>query len=213
MIRGLAARSARTLIPPPPSAFAAFGHASVIVPPSRVNGAQFVHIGDHVVIHEHAWLSVADVIEGVTPRLVIGDGTRIDRLVHIACVGEVEIGPQALMGERLLITDMYHDYEDVTRPIMEQPSAPPRKVTIGGGVLINPAVSILQGVTIGENSVIGAGAVVTRDVPPFAVAVGNPARVIRRYNEAEGRWEPVNDAGFAAGPEAQSQAASRPAPR
>jgi acetyltransferase-like isoleucine patch superfamily enzyme len=189
--RGLAARAARDLTPPPPEAYASFGPGSVVAPPSRVNGAEFVHIGRDVIIHEHAWISVVAAVEGITPQLRIGDGTHIDRLIHLACVGEVEIGPMGLIGERLLITDMYHDYEDVTRPIIEQPSARPRAVKIGGGVLINPGVSILPGVTIGKNSVIGAGAVVTRDVPAFAVAVGNPARVVRQYNREAGRWEPA----------------------
>jgi len=187
--RRMAAQTAKVLTTPPPSAFGAFGPRSVIVPPSRVLTPESIFIGDGVMIHEHAWISVVAAVPGVTPKLVIGDGTHIDRLSHIACVGEIEIGPQCLIGERFLIGDTFHQYEDVTRPVIEQPMAPPRKVTIGRGVHIGLSVCIMPGVTVGENAYIGAGAVVTRDVPPRSVVVGNPARVVRRWDEATERWE------------------------
>ncbi len=187
--RALGARTRRALEPPPPDAYAGFGNGSIVVPPARIEGAAYVRIGDGVVIEEHAWISVVAAVEGVTPQLVIGDATHIDRLVHIGCVGSVELGPRIVVGERVLIADTYHGYEDVTRPVIEQPAAKPRPVRIEGGVLIGPAAAILPGTTIGEGSVIAAGTVVTGDLPPRSLAVGNPARVVRRYNERVGRWE------------------------
>jgi carbonic anhydrase/acetyltransferase-like protein (isoleucine patch superfamily) len=186
--RMLAARAARNLTPPPPSRFGAFGRGSVIGAPSRVSHPELIYIGDDVIIHEHAWISVVPAVEGVQPKLVIHDGTRIDRLIHIACVGEIEIGPQALIGERVLIGDTFHMYEDVTKPVMDQPMAYPRKVSIGWGSHIGLGALIMQGVTVGGQAYVGAGAVVTRDVPPRSVVVGNPARVIRRYDEGLGAW-------------------------
>ncbi|MGH9032968.1 MAG: acyltransferase [Acidimicrobiia bacterium] len=186
--RRLAALTARTLTPPPPRAFASFGHASVIVPPARVTMPQAIHIGDRVVIHEHAWLSVVAAVEGSEPKLVIGDGTSIDRLCHVACIGQIEIGRDVLIGERVLIGDTYHGYEDVSRPIIEQPMVDPEKVTIGDGAFLGLAAVILKGVTIGERAYVGAGAVVTSDVPARTVVVGNPARVVKRYDETAGGW-------------------------
>lgn len=190
-LRRTAARASRALTPPPTSAFGSFGVDSVIGPPSRVLNPRSIFIGNGVVIHEHAWISVVPALPGVAPKLVIGDGTHIDRLVHIACVGDIEIGPEVLMGERVLIGDTYHQYEDVTRPVIEQPAAPPRKVTIERGSYIGLGACIMQGVTIGENAYVGAGAVVTRDVPPRTVVVGNPARPTRQWDEERSAWVAV----------------------
>ena len=186
--RQLGARAARDLTPPPPSAFGSFGQRSVIGAPARVTSPERIFIGDDVVIHEHAWISVVAAVAGYTPKLTIGDGTRIDRLLHIACVGEVEIGRKVLIGERVLIGDTFHQYEDVTTPVIEQPLEPPRNVSIGDGVGIGLGACIMPGVTIGENAYIAAGSVVNRDVPARSVAVGNPARVVRAWSEAKGGW-------------------------
>lgn len=190
-IRRLSAQAARHLTPPPPSAFAAFGTNSVIGAPARVTMPEAISIGQGVVIHEHAWISVVAAVEGYTPKLSIGDGTHIDRLCHIACVGEIEIGCDVLMGERVLIGDTYHRYDDVTRPIIEQPMAEPRRVVIEDGSHIGLAALLMPGVTVGQGAYVGAGAVVTRDVPPRSLVIGNPARVIRRYDEGRSEWRPV----------------------
>lgn len=186
--RKVAALTARTLMPPPPGAFASFGAGSVIVPPARVTTPGGIHIGDGVIIHEHAWLSVVPAVEGSTPKLTIGDGTSIGRLCHIACVGQIEIGARVLTAERVFIGDTYHGYEDATRPVIEQPMADPEKVTIGDGAFLGVGAVILMGVTIGEQGYVAAGAVVTSDVPARTVVAGNPARIVKRYDESAGRW-------------------------
>jgi acetyltransferase-like isoleucine patch superfamily enzyme len=175
-------------MPPAAAAFASFGDGSVIVPPARVTMPGAIHIGDGVVIHEHAWLSVVAAIEGSEPKLTIGDGTNIGRLCHIACVGQVEIGRDVLTAERVFVGDTYHGYEDVSRPVIEQPMATPEKVTIGDGAFLGVGAVVLQGVTIGEQAYVGAGAVVVEDVPARTVVAGNPARVVKRYDESTGGW-------------------------
>jgi acetyltransferase-like isoleucine patch superfamily enzyme len=187
--RKLAALTARVLTPPDPSAYKSFGTGSVIVPPSRVSMPEAIEIGDGVVVHEHAWLSVVAAVPGVTPRLRIGDRTSIGRFSHIACVGEIDIGPEVLTSERIFIGDTYHGYEDVGTPILDQPMAAPAKVTIERGAFLGIGCVVLRGVTIGEQAYVAAGAVVTADVEPRTVVVGNPARVVRAYDPATGRWE------------------------
>ena len=189
--RKLAATTARVLTPPAPSAYKSFGHGSVVVPPARVASPELIDIGDEVVIHEHSWLSVVAAVDGITPQLSIGDRTSLGMLCHIACVGNVEIGPDVLTAPRVFIGDTYHGYEDVHRPIIDQPTAEPRKVTIGRGAFLGAGAVILRGVTIGDGAYVGAGAVVTRDVPPRSVAIGNPARVVRRFDDATAEWVAV----------------------
>lgn len=189
--RKLAATTARVLTPPPPTAFKSFGRNSVVAPPARVSSPELIEIGDDVIIHEHSWLSVVAAVPGVTPRLTIGDRTSLGMLCHVACVGEVEIGADVLTAPRVFIGDTYHGYEDVERAIIDQPTAEPRKVTIGNGAFLGVAAVILRGVTVGDGAYVGAGAVVTTDVPAHSVAVGNPARVVRRYDDRSGTWVDV----------------------
>jgi acetyltransferase-like isoleucine patch superfamily enzyme len=87
------------------------------------------------------------------------------------------------------ITDQNHGYEDVSVPISRQ-SQPERAVIIGDGSWLGHGSIILPGVTIGEHVVIGANSVVTKNIPSFSVAVGSPARVIRKFVENEG-WVEV----------------------
>jgi acetyltransferase-like isoleucine patch superfamily enzyme len=190
--RQVAALTARTLTPPPPHAFASFGARSVVVPPARVSMPEAIHVGDDVVIHEHAWFSVVAAYDGAVPKLTIGDRTSIGAQSHIACIGEIEIGSDVLTAARIFIGDTYHGYEEVGRPVIEQPMAAPAKVTIGSGAFIGINAVILQGVTVGEQAYIGAGAVVTSDVDPRTVVVGNPARAVKRYDTLLERWRDVN---------------------
>lgn len=186
--RGLSARVVVDLTPPPERWFGAFGARSVVVPPARVSSSECIFIGDDVRVHEYSWIAVVPAIEGVTPKLTIGSGTSIGRFAHLACVGEIEIGAEVLMAERVFIADTYHGYEDVTRPVITQPMAAPRKVTIGWGSFLGEGAIVLGGVTIGEQAYVGAGAVVTRDVPPRTVVAGNPARQMRRWDETTTSW-------------------------
>jgi len=173
-----------------PQRFASFGKDSVICPPAVILNHHRISIGDNVLIHDRAWLSVVEHYRGqdFEPSLTIGDRTNLGRDNYISCVGRVEIGNDVLGGIRVLIADTYHDYRDPDTPIAYQPMAEPQPVRIGDGVLLNVNVAILPGVTVGERSYIGAGAVVTRDVPPNSVVVGNPARVIRRFDRERGEW-------------------------
>jgi acetyltransferase-like isoleucine patch superfamily enzyme len=85
------------------------------------------------------------------------------------------------------ITDQNHGYEDITIPISKQ-SQPERAVVIGDGSWLGHGSVVLPGVTIGRHVVIGANSVVTKDVPDFSVAVGVPAKVIRRFDESRQEW-------------------------
>jgi acetyltransferase-like isoleucine patch superfamily enzyme len=177
---------------PPPSAFARFGDDSWIVPPARVNSPHCIEVGSGVVILENSWLAVFPQGGLPAPLLRIGDRVHLGRSAHIACVGEVIIGDDVLTADNIFIADTYHGYENKGQPIIRQPMAPPAPVVIEKGAFLGIRSAILRGVTIGENAYVGAGAVVFDDVPPRSVAVGNPARVVRLYDERTGEWEPVS---------------------
>jgi len=186
--RLLASNTRRDTTPPPPHAYGRHGEGTWVVPPARVSRPDRIFLGDGVTILEHAWLSVVEAVPQVTPRLSIGDGTRIGRFSHIACVGEIDIGPAVLTAERIFIGDTYHGYEDPHLPVIDQPMAAPAKVTIQRGAFLGIGSIVLMGVTVGEHAYVGAGAVVTSDVPARTLVVGNPARPVRRWDDQAGSW-------------------------
>jgi acetyltransferase-like isoleucine patch superfamily enzyme len=169
---------------------AAFGRDSIIVPPAVIHSPHRISIGERVLIHRDAFFSVVEEHNGrrYSPRLRIGDRTNLGHGLWISCVGEIDIGAEVLAGHNILITDTYHEYHDPDVSIARQPMGEPRAVRIGDGVHLGPHVAVLAGVTIGERSFVAANAVVTRDVPPNSVVVGNPARVIRRYDRERQAW-------------------------
>lgn len=167
-------------LPPRRSAYGQFGDGSVVVPPARVVSPPCIFIGNRVSVLEHSWLAVVRAFDDVIPRLEIRDGTKIGRFATIACVGSVTIHENVLMSDGVFIGDTYHRYDDVERPVIAQAMSRPRSVEIGPGSFIGIRATVLEGVTIGRQAYVGAGAVVTEDVPDFCVAVGNPARIIRR---------------------------------
>jgi acetyltransferase-like isoleucine patch superfamily enzyme len=126
-----------------------------------------------------------EVVVRIGDRCLIGKGSGI--------VGHhsIEIGDDVFTGHHVYITDANHGYEDVTLPIGRQFAAP-RPVRVGAGSWLGHGTVVLPGATIGCHVAVGAGSVVTGTLPDFSVAVGNPARVIRRYVDGEG-WTTVAD--------------------
>lgn len=151
--------------------------------PTTIFNEQYIHVGANTLIGPDISLS-AGMVPGqqciTNPVVTIGDRCLIGRGSGIVGHFSIEIGNDVWTGHNVYITDQNHGYEDVTRPISQQ-SQPERAVKIGDGSWLGYGSVVLPGVTIGEHCVIGANSVVTRDVPSFSVAVGVPARVIKKY--------------------------------
>lgn len=115
------------------------------------------------------------------PMIVLGEGTFIGHECSIRASDSVRIGRHCLLAGGVIVTDYDGHPLDAKRRRLGEPtpSEQVRPVTIGDDVWIGQRAIILKGVTIGSRSVIGAGAVVVRDIPPDCVAGGNPARVVR----------------------------------
>ena len=126
-----------------------------------------VHIGRGTAIRCH---------EGT---LRIGDHTVFGRRDTVNCYLNVEIGEAALFADNVYISDFDHRHERVDRPIKDQGIAKAR-VHVGDDVWLGVGTVVTRGVVIGAGTVVGANSVVTRDVPAYSVAVGAPARVVRR---------------------------------
>jgi maltose O-acetyltransferase len=110
----------------------------------------------------------------------IGEGCAFSNNISICALQSIKIGERCLIGDMVLIIDADHHELDPVHRWSGQGVVVP--VIIGRNVWIGSRAIILRGVTIGDNSVIGAGSVVTKSIPADSVAAGNPARVIRAIN-------------------------------
>ncbi|MGJ1322026.1 DapH/DapD/GlmU-related protein [Sphingobacterium faecium] len=102
-------------------------------------------------------------------------------------IGPVTIGDHVHIGQHVLISGLNHSYEQVDLKISDQ-GVTVNQICIDSNVWIGANVVILPGVHIGEHSVVGAGSVVTRDVAPFTVVVGNPARCVKKWDPVQHKW-------------------------
>ena len=170
--------------------FRHLGQDGFLVSPYRIDGAGGISLGDHSAFHPGAWLYCVGQGEE-TASLEIGKGCEFGFNNHVTAVESVRIGNYVLTANNVYISDNLHAYEDISRPVMQQPVVVKGRVEIGDGCWLGENVAII-GVRIGKNCVIGANAVVTRDIPDYCVAVGIPARVVRRYDTAKGQWLAVD---------------------
>lgn len=112
-----------------------------------------------------------------SPKLSLGDRSGIG--IQAKIYGETHIGSCVMMGSDVTIITRNHRIDRTDVPMMDQGFEPEQPVWIGNDVWIGDRVTILPGVRVGDGSVLAAGAVVTKDVPPYAVVAGVPARVLR----------------------------------
>jgi len=166
---------------------------SFIDRPLRISGREYIEIDKNVRINKYAWL-VALKIDVYDPKLTIGEGCSLGDFNHIAAVRSVAFGKFVLTANGVYISDNLHSFENIHVPIMHQPVVFKSEVSVGDGTWIGEHVCII-GAKIGKHCVIGANAVVTKDVPDYSVVAGAPARVIKRYNLLTMKWEkiPVQD--------------------
>lgn len=169
-------------------AFARIGRRSRIFQPLKLRNVQNISIGEQVSIASFVWLATYPALANLVPEMVIGEGCQIGHFNHITCVNSVRLGRKVLTADRVHISDNSHSYENPTIPILEQPVVTKGPVEIGDGTWIGENVSVLS-CRIGRNCVIGANAVVIKDVPDFCVVAGVPGRVIRQFDPVSGIWK------------------------
>lgn len=159
--------------------FASFGKRSVLQPPVRLKGEHRIAVGDDVFVGAGSWLqTLSDDDEGVALR--IGDGTSIVGGCVLSATRSLTLGKKVLLARNVYIADHSHAFDDVTRAVLDQGIDRVAPVEIGDGAWLGENVVVGPGVHIGRGAVIGANAVVLEDVPAHGVAVGAPARVVRR---------------------------------
>lgn len=117
--------------------------------------------------------------------IIIGNNARIG--IGSVVIGPVKLGNKVGLGQHVFISGFNHGYEDGTRDSNEQPLVK-KEVIIDDDSHIGANSVVVAGVHIGKRCQIGAGSVVTKDIPDYSVAVGNPARIIKKYDPISNKW-------------------------
>lgn len=164
--------------------FKSISKSTLIYYPISLVGAKFISIGKNTVIGSRTILTAWEKYRELkfSPQIIIGDNTSIGEDCHITSINKIQIGNNVLLGKKITITDNSHgssEYEMLDLRPMDRPLVSKGQVTIENGVWIGDKATILSGVCIGENSIIGANSVVTSNIPSFCVAVGVPAKIIK----------------------------------
>lgn len=148
-------------------------------------------------IGENVSISSSSVFLGVTRKaiIMIGKNVRIAHHFQISCANEVCIKDNVNIAPFVFITDHNHKFEDPTIPVKDQGISMEENssVIVDDGSWIGTKVTIIGKVHIGKHCVIGANSVVTKSIPDYCIAVGSPARIIKRYNPENKKWEKIKD--------------------
>jgi acetyltransferase-like isoleucine patch superfamily enzyme len=155
-----------------------------------------LEVGEHTLLEPNVWLTAP-----APARIRIGSGTFLNLGVMVAATHLVEIGDHCMFANGCFVTDGNHRFDDPGQPVTWQGFSSKGPTRIGDNVWCGANVVVTSGVTIGERAVIGANSVVIEDVPPFSIAAGVPARVVRRVEYAPGVEPAIQAAAGAVAPD------------
>lgn len=147
-------------------------------------GASYIHIQDQSTFGYGCILTAWDNygIQKLTPNISIGENSHFGEYNHITAINSISIGNGVLTGRWVTITDNAHgksDYDNLCIEPHKRDLYSKGPVVIEDNVWIGDKVSVMPNVRIGKSSIIAANSVVTKDVPPFSVVAGSPAKIIK----------------------------------
>ena len=166
--------------------FASVGDNAYIMSNIYVRGGQKIIIGNNFYCYWGVRIETYSCHNGMkfNPQIIIGNNVSINPDCHIGAINRIEIRDGVLMASRVFITDHFHGKINREELLV----SPQKRILFAKGAVIikknawlGEGVAVMPGVTIGENSVIGANAVVTKDIPDNSIAVGIPAKVIKQF--------------------------------
>lgn len=150
-------------------------------------GWRQVSIGHHTVVGAESWINVNDR-RSDRPVVIIGDNCFLGRRNFINAGEFVRLGDYCLTGPDCHFLGADHDFSSPFVPYATSGTITDGIIEVGANCWFGSSVIVLKNVRIGFGSVLGAGAVITRDVPPLSVVVGSPARIVQRFDVRDGAW-------------------------
>lgn len=172
-----------------------FGPGLLIYRDADLKGLQCAKVGRNFSLGRRSRVEIIRLHNKITfsPRLIIGNDVSMQDDIHIGCVEKITIDDGVLIASKVYISD--HNHGNYNGASQDEPSTPPRlrrvvsnPVYIGRNVWVGESVTILPGVSIGEGSIIGANSVVSSNIPANSIAVGSPARIIKKYDVDDKCW-------------------------
>lgn len=168
-----------------------------IHPSAKIIGLLNIQIGENFHAGKDLWIEAVHSHGKLTynPQIIIKDNVAVNDSVHIAATNYVEIGNNVLMASKIYIADHNHgsyqgeDQSDPETPPNIRPVSCDKRVVIEDNVWLGEFVAVLPGVTIGRGCIIGSNSVVSKSIPPYSIAVGSPARVVKQFNKEKRKWE------------------------
>lgn len=169
-----------------------FPYARIVRRPFFIRGKKYIKFGSQFTSGPGLRIDAFSVSGAICVE--IGNNVQVNDYVHIGSIDSVKIGNNVLIASKVFISDHNHGCYGasseqscpLTRPIERKLFSQP--VLIEDNVWIGENVCIMPGVTIGNGAVVGAMSVVTKNVPPYSIAVGNPAMVIKKYDFERREW-------------------------
>lgn len=167
--------------------FRLFFKKSRIKKPLYIKGNKFINIGSNVYIHEYARI---ECFSNYRPSIYIGNDVIIGYFFTCLSAEKIEIGDRTIIASNVSLISENHGSNPEIGCYYKQPLICD-KIIIGTGCWIGQNVTILPGVLIGDNVIIGANSLVNKSIPSNSVAVGHPAKVIKIYDFKEKKWKKV----------------------
>lgn len=174
-----------------------YSNARLIRLPFDIRNKKYIKIGDQFTSGFGCRIEAFPGQNQKKAMLTIGNNVQINDYVHISALHSVSIGNNVLMASKIYISDCTHGSYSGDE-FDSNPNVPPiereltyKKVEIKDNVWLGEFVTVLPGVTIGEGTIVGANSVVSKSLPSHVIAVGSPARIIKRYNNNTQKWEKI----------------------
>jgi acetyltransferase-like isoleucine patch superfamily enzyme len=173
--------------------FARQGDDVKVSRPFLVERPDCFHLGDRVFLGAHcSFVAVVERNGGkFSPRIAIGDDVYIGHHSQIHCQNAITLGVGVVLSDYVLLSDTAHGFDPHAGLIMRQPVVSKGPVVIGDNCFLGHGSCVMGNVTIGPWCIVGARTVVTKSFPPYCMVAGSPARIVRRWSEADKRWNTV----------------------
>lgn len=166
------------------------GKSTLVAKSARITGWRNISIGHHTIIGEHAWLNVN---QRQNEAISIGNYCYLGPNTFLSSGYQIVIKDYAMFTLGSKILGANHIIQNPFEPYISTGVTAEKKTNIGYNVWVGTDALIVGGVDIGYGSIIGAGSIVTQNIPPFSIAVGVPAKIIKRFDFSQNQWVKINE--------------------
>jgi acetyltransferase-like isoleucine patch superfamily enzyme len=161
-------------------------------PTVQILGEKYVSLGANCCVGESTWINI-NAYSSTSISLSIGDNSFIGRRNVIDVGAYLEIGPFFLSGVNCQILGSNHKIDNPKTPYILSGSTLGKGIKIGANCWLGSNVVVSEGVNLGHGTIVGANCIVTKDVPPFSIVVGNPGRITKRFSFVKNKWIQVSN--------------------